>query len=216
MNEGSGSSTKNLVDGQAAAFAGGSPPSWNTSDPSIAFNGGVSGNSFVNAGTGLTFDQLPTSRMTIVAKVWWTTGTSGGICEKNDQNSVDGFLFGVTRSGSLQLTVEKSGSNMRVLSGVAVTAGQWAQVAVTWDGTVGTAAEARLFVNGTEQTKVLNNTGSGSLGFAGATNQPFRIGTASFDDFGSFSGKIAYLAVYKGRILTPAEMTQLDTRLPIR
>ncbi|SPF53176.1 hypothetical protein SBA4_5470018 [Candidatus Sulfopaludibacter sp. SbA4] len=45
----------------------------------------------------------------------------------------------------------------------------------------------------------------------------FRIGNASFDPMnGSFNGKVAYLAVYKGRILTTAEMTQLDSRLPIR
>ena len=208
MNEGTGSSTKNLVNGATAAFSGNSPPSWNPGDPSILFRGGGSANSFLNAGTDPLFDRMPVNRFTIVAKVNLAGAGKLGICEKNDGNSADGFLFGIEASGDLKLTVEKSSSNLRVLaSGSAVTPGRWVQVAVTWDGTVGTAAAARLYVNGVEQTKVVNNNGSGTLGFAGATNQPFRIGTASFDDLGSLNGRMAYLAVYNGRILTTAEMS---------
>jgi hypothetical protein len=43
-----------------------------------------------------------------------------------------------------------------------------------------------------------------------------RIAQPRFDFAGSLNGKMAYLAVYKGRILTPAEMGQLDVQLPIR
>jgi hypothetical protein len=54
------------------------------------------------------------------------------------------------------------------------------------------------------------------LGTSNATNQPFRIGNASFDTMaGTLNGKIGYLAVYKGRVLTPSEMNQLDSQLPI-
>jgi hypothetical protein len=89
------------------------------------------------------------------------------------------------------------------------------QVAFTWDGTVGTAAGAHLFVNGVEQAKVSSSDGSGTLGYANATNQPFRIGNADFDFPGSLTGKMAYLAVYKGTILSTTEMGQLDAQLPI-
>ena len=97
-----------------------------------------------------------------------------------------------------------------------VPTGRWMQVAVTWDGTVGGAASAHLFIDGVEQAKTTSSDGSGTAGYANATNQPFRIGNASFDVPGSFNGKMAYLAVYKGRILTPAEMSQLDAHPPIR
>ncbi len=42
------------------------------------------------------------------------------------------------------------------------------------------------------------------LGTSNATNQPFRIGSASLDTMaGTLNGKIGYLAVYTGRVLTP-------------
>ncbi|MBI4903539.1 MAG: choice-of-anchor D domain-containing protein [Acidobacteria bacterium] len=216
MNEGSGAVTSNLVNGNTAFFSGSAIPAWNPADPSITFRGGASGNSFLNAGTDAVFDRMPVNRFTIVAKINVATPGAYGIAEKNDGNSADGFLFGMEASGDLKLTVEKS-SNIRVLAtGGAIRTGQWMQVAVTWDGNVGTAAAGRLYVNGVEQSKVVNNNGSGTLGFAAATNQPFRIGSGSFDSLGSMNGKMAYLAVYNGRILSSAEMTQLDARLPIR
>jgi len=89
-------------------------------------------------------------------------------------------------------------------------------VAFTWDGTVGTAAAAHLYINGSEQTKASSADGGGTIGYSNATNQPFRIGNASFDSqAGSLNGRIEYLAVYKGRILTTTEMNQFDSRLPI-
>ena len=217
LNEGSGSATKNLATNGTATFAGASAPGWNTADPSVQFRGGAPGNSFLNAGTDAAFDRMPTGKFTIVAKINASDLTAPlGIGEKSDGNNVDGFIFGLQRNGNLMLTVEKSNTDMRVrASGDAVRAGQWVQVAVTWDGTVGTAEAAHLYVNGVEQAKSISNGGSGTLGFAAATNQPFRIGSASFDEFGSFNGKMAYVAVYNDRILTVAEMAQLDARLPI-
>lgn len=218
MNEGSGTTDNDLVDNQAASFSGSSTPTWNAMDPSIVFNGGSSLNSYLNAGTDLTFDQLPTSKITVVAKVYVSTLAAAGIAEKNDGNTIDsGFVFGWDNNGTLELTVEKSGADMRVAAGSGtIQAGQWVQVAFTWDGTVGNASAAHLFVNGIEQTKASSSDGAGTLGYANATGQPFRIGNASFDTVaGSLNGKMGYLAVYKGRILTATEMGQLDTQLPI-
>jgi hypothetical protein len=192
-------------------------PTWNTSDPSIVFNGGGSLASYVNAGTDSTFDQLPTSTMTVVAKVYVSTVAGAGVCEKNDGNTINsGFVFGWDNAGALKLTVEKSSTNMRVATASStITTGKWLQVAFTWDGTVGTAATAHLFVNGTEIAKASSADGSGTLGYSNATNKPFRIGNASFDFAGSLNGKMAYLAVYRGRILTTTELNTLDTQLPI-
>ncbi|MFN7935183.1 MAG: choice-of-anchor D domain-containing protein [Bryobacteraceae bacterium] len=217
LNEASGAVTRNLLNGTLGAFAGQSAPIWNTAEPSLNFLGGVSNNSFVDVGTDRAFDRMPVSRFTIVAKIFVPSLGEYGIAEKNDRNAADGFLFAMDSSGNLKLTVEKSTTNMRVTAaGGAIRPNQWVQVAVTWDGAIATAAAARLYVNGVEQQKSSANDGAGVLGFASATNQPFRIGTASFDALGSFNGRMAYLAVYNGRILTTAEMTQLDTRLPIR
>lgn len=110
MNEGSGTTDLNLVDGQVANFSGSSSPSWNTSDPSVVFNGGGSLNSYMNAGTDLAFDKLTTSQTTIVAKVYVTALATGGVCEKNDDNAADsGFLFGWDSSGTLSLHLGRHG-----------------------------------------------------------------------------------------------------------
>ncbi|MBS1824706.1 MAG: choice-of-anchor D domain-containing protein [Acidobacteria bacterium] len=217
MNEGSGAATRNLVSGALGSFAGPSAPIWNAAEPSLNFLGGVSNNSYVDFGTDLAFDRMPVNRFTIVAKIFVPTLGLYGIAEKNDRNVADGFLFAMDNAGNLKFTVEKSTTNLRVTAGGgAIRPNQWVQVAVTWDGAIATAAAARLYVNGVEQQKSSAGDGVGVLGFASATNQPFRIGTAAFDGLGSFNGRMAYLAVYNGRILNPAEMTQLDTRLPIR
>ena len=217
MNEGSGPTTLNLADGQLANFSGTSLPTWFPSDPSVLFNGGASGNSYLDAGADPIFDQLPIGQMTLVAKVYTPVVAAGGVAEKNDANAADsGFDFGWYGNGALALTVERSVSNLQVQAGAgAVTAGQWMQVAFTWDGTVGAAAAAHLFINGAEQAKAVASDGSGTIGYANATNRPFLIGNSSFYFPGSFNGKMAYLAVYKGRILAPAEMNQLDAAPPI-
>jgi YD repeat-containing protein len=216
MNEGSGTTDNDLVDNQTASFSGSGAPTWNTTDPSITFAGGVAQHSYLDAGADLTFDQLPTSQITIISKVYVTTVAAAGICEKNDVNQLAGFLFGWDSTGAVSLEVEHSQTNMKVTTGPVVTSGHWIQVAFTWDGTVNTTAAAHIFVNGIEQTKVSSTSPVGTLTYANATNKPFRIGTAGFDSIaGSLNGKMAYLAVYRGRILTPSDMSQLDSQLPI-
>src|SRR5947209_2252846 len=219
MNEGNGSTDKNLVNSKLAAFAGTNVPTWNFADPSMVFNGGGSLASYLDAGTDLAFDQLPTSQITIVAKIFVNQVAAAGVCEKNDNNITDsGFVFGWDSSGSLRLTVEKSTQDMRVASATGVIpAGQWIQVAFTWDGTSGVSSAAHLFFNAVELPKASASDGSGILGFANATNQPFRIGNVTFDPMaGALNGKMAYLAVYRGRILSTGEMVQLDGQLPIK
>jgi hypothetical protein len=224
MNEGSGTTDLNLVDGQKANFFGAAPATWNIQDPSIVFNGGGSLNSYLDAGTDTNFDQLPISQISVVAKVNVNTVAAAGVCEKNDDNTApadSGFLFGWDGTGSLQLSVEMAGGNMRAVTvGGIVQSGQWMQVAFTWDGTGGDSSPetaAHLFLNGAEPTRAPGQNGNGHLGYTNATDKPFRIGNASFDAMaGSLNGKMAYLAVYKGRILTPAELNQLDVQLPIK
>jgi len=218
MNEGNGIADLNLLDNQVANLSGSNAPTWNTSDPSIVFNGGTSLNSYLDAGPDPTFDQLTPQQMTIVAKVYANVVSAAGIVEKNDGDCCgSGFLFGWDNAGALQLNVEKSSGDMTVATtGGAVPPRQWVQLAFTWDGTLGMAGAAHVFVNGTEQGKATSADGSGSIGYTNATSRSFRIGNASFGPVaGSLNGKLAYLAIYKGRILTPTEMSQLDSQLPI-
>src|SRR6185437_15529083 len=219
MNEGTGTTDANVVDGQVATFSSNAstPPVWNTTDPSVAFNGTTSSlSSYLDAGTDLNFDQMPTNKITVVAKIFLNSVRQGGIVEKNEAQST-GFTFLVDGTGALNGYVLKSVSPMRVATGAgAVSSGQWVQVAFTWDGTVGTASAAHIYVNGVEQTKAVAQDGSGVLNYVNATNKSLRIGNNGYNtNLGALNGKIAYVAVYRGRILTNLELNQLDTQLPI-
>ncbi len=155
--------------------------------------------------------------MSIVVRLYLNSGGLGGIAEKNDGNADSGFVFSFDGNGGLHFNVERSAADMRVNSaGGVIPVGQWVQVAVTWDGTAPAAANAHLYLNGSELSKTQNNDGVGTIGYANATNKPFLIGNSTFDSSGSLDGKMAYLAVYNGRILTPAELKQLDAGLPVR
>jgi hypothetical protein len=219
MNEGSGTTDLNVADGQTASFSGTSLPTWNTTDPSVTFNGGASLASYLNAGTDLAFDQLTPGQMTVVGKIYVSTLAAAGVCEKNDGDAINsGFSFGWDSTGALKLQVETSSADVIVATNSGtVQSGGWVQVAFTWDGTSGaSASNAHLFVNGVEQTRLSSQNGTGTIGYTNATNKPFRIGNDSIGTFaGSLNGKIAYLAVYKGRVLTTSEMNQLDAALPL-
>jgi YD repeat-containing protein len=218
MDEGSGTFTTNRVSGEAATFAG-TWPTWNP-DPSLAFSGGSYLASYLNAAPGdPNFDALPVSQVTIAAKLYVTTLAAAGIVEKDDNGLIisDGIAFGWTSNGALRLSVGRAGQNLRVgTANGAITTGRWMQVAMTWDGTLGTTAGARLFIDGVEQSLTWLNEGSGTFNYNNARYQPFRIGTASAYDFGgTLNGKIAYVAVYKGRLLTGPELTTLNGALPL-
>jgi hypothetical protein len=222
----------NLVDGVTANQNGAAPPTWQAADPSIQFNGGASLNSYLDAGVDALFHDMPTSMITIVAKVFVTAVANGGICEKNDDkppNSDSGFIFVLTNTGALHVKVELSTQSMVLeTNGGVVTAGQWMQLAFTWDGTqynavtqTAPSAAAAIFVNQTNQVNNLNavatHNGTGTLDTTRISNtRSFRIGNAAYDFAGSLNGRIAYMAVYKGRILTTTEMAMLDATLPIK
>jgi hypothetical protein len=214
MNEGSGITTKNTVDNQTANLLGATPAHWNTTDPSIVFEGAGASNSYVDAGTDLAFDQLPTQKMTVVTKVWVNAVQPAGIVQKADLFQ-SGFAFSWDASGALQLKVLGFFNMVAATAGNVIVPGQWVQVAFTWDGTQGgLASAAHFYVNGIEQT-ILTAQNGRDMQYTGATNQPFLIGEAPSYYAGSLNGKMAYMAVYKGRILTPTELNQLDAQLPI-
>jgi hypothetical protein len=177
---------------------------------------------------------MPTSKITVVAKVFVTLLANAGICAKNDgkgPNTDSGFLFSLTPAGALQVTVEMTDHSVRNQTAVAVvTVGQWMQMAFTWDGTQyvppaganpGTTpfTAATIYINQVAQTPnaAASSNGQGTLDVTRAANtKPFQIGNATFDFPGCLNGKVAYVAVYKGALLTSTQLAMLDTQLPIK
>ena len=155
--EGTSAQDRNLVDMTTANPAGGAPPFWEVTDPSIVFHGGPSLNSYLDAGVDLLFNDMPTSKITIVAKVLANALIAGGICEKNDgkpPNSDSGFIFAMNNTGALRVTVELTNNSMRITTGAVVVVDQWMRLAFTWDGTqynsetaTAPAATATIYVN---------------------------------------------------------------------
>jgi hypothetical protein len=104
---------------------------------------------------------------------------------------------------------------------------QWVQVAFTWDGTqYDTATQTApnsacaIYINTQNQSGNINavnsHNGTGTLDTTKLSNAAsFRIGNVSYDFAGSFNGKIAYMAVYKGKILATTDPKTLDDSLPI-
>ncbi len=97
--------------------------------------------------------------------------------------------------------------------------GQWMQLSFTWDGTqyndgtaTAPAASATIYKDQVAQANATAADGHGTLDATRPSNhQPLRIGNVSYDFAGSFYGKIAYMVVYKGRLLTTTEMATLDS-----
>jgi hypothetical protein len=240
MNEGTGTMQglpavdTNLVDGQTANPSGAAPPTWEVADPSIVFNGGAPLNSYLDAGIDIRFNDLPTNKITVVAKVFVNVLANAGICAKNDgkgPNTDSGFLFSLTPAGALQVTVEMTDHSVRnQTAGGAVIVGQWMQMAFTWDGSqyvppAGATAgktpftAATILVNQIAQTPnpAMSSDGQGTLDVTRAANtKPFQIGNATFDFPGCLNGKVAYVAVYKGVLLTSTQLSMLDAQLPIK
>src|SRR6185503_16545279 len=125
-----------------------------------------------------------------------------------------GFVFGWDASGSLRLQIGRAYTNFTATTRTeAVTAGRWMQVAMTWDPA---NFAIHFFIDGVEQPMGSLGAGDGGIGYAGATYQPLQIGTGTSNSLsGTMNGKLAYLAIYKGRMLSAAELTELDTSLPI-
>jgi hypothetical protein len=223
QSQGQPADDTNVVDKTPANHSGSVAPWWELADPSIVFEGGLSLNCYLDAGIDPAFNDMPTSQITILAKIFFYGGVAGGICEKNDGNQGvkdSGFRFDVTSNGALRFIVELSTTNMVIQSeDKAVPVQRWVQVAFTWDGTqsTGPASAAGLYVNGALQPNASETNGVGNLDVSKASNNnPFRIGNADYGPAaGSFYGKMAYMAIYKGRLLSPSDMMALDASLPI-
>jgi len=178
MSEGSGSTDKNVVNGQLANFSGSNPPTWNAVDPSTVFHGGANFNtSYLDAGTGLTFDRLPNSRMTVVAKIFVNTVAGAGIAQKINSSVGSGFIFDITSQGQLRTQILKTSIPVQLISQPGtITSGQWMQVALTWDGTIGTGAAAHLYLNGNLLSPSSSADGSGTLDYTPLPISHFRLG----------------------------------------
>lgn len=85
----------------------------------MVFPGGSASASYLNAGTSTVFDQLPTSAVTLVAKVYVTTVAAAGVVGKTADVGYYGmhgvgFWWDVT--GALRFTAGRAYTNMLAAS----------------------------------------------------------------------------------------------------
>src|SRR5262249_31837520 len=133
MDERSGTSSTNVVNGQAAVFSGTTLPTWNSADPSISFPGGAYLTSYLSASSDSSFDQLTPGAITIVAKIYVPLVSANmGIVEKLDNNG--GLSIGFSSSWLLTASVCVSGRKIIFQNGNgAIVPGRWIQVAFVSD-----------------------------------------------------------------------------------
>jgi hypothetical protein len=191
--------------------------------PCLVFHGGGSQNSFLDDAVppSASFDQLSIRQISIVAKVFINPPLkAAGVCEKTDGVELNnGFVFGWSNAGAMNLAIENSATVLRVRTADAtVETGRWLQLAFTWDGTgLGAAVpeDAQFYLDAVKQANIASS--QGAPGGTDVPSQPFRIGNGSTVPMvGSLDGYMAYLVVYRNRILTPTELLQLDQQLPIK
>lgn len=219
MNEGSGITDKNLFDSSLATFSGANFPTWFTAPASnvmqcLTFPGGSVGpnsSGFLNAGHAATLDHLPINKGTLsIGLKWLTPAIESGLCVKFSGGGA-GVVYQINANGSVSFVLGASVTQLQVTTSPAfVPANQWLQLTVTWDGTTGHASDVHIYVNGTEATYVQQINASGLLDETGTD-----LYIATDYNKQGFLGKMAYFALYKGRILTTVEMATLNTTLPI-
>jgi len=167
---------------------------------------------FINAGSGSSLDDLPA--MTYVA---WIKPSSAGngratIMAKSDPSSALGLTYiyfdNVTATNGISFLRDTVTNDIgyTTVNNVAPL-NQWTHVVVSWDGTVGIAGNVKIYVNGTESSYQITDTGIGSL--ESDSGNDFTIGARKIT--GSeryFAGGIDEVRVYN-RVLSPSEAKQL-------
>ncbi len=169
-------------------------------------------NDFINAGSGASLDDMtaPTfsawikprsvgnGRATIIAKTNTFDAVGLAYVYFDNVTATNGISF--LRDTTLVDIGYSTVNNTTPLN-------EWTHVVVTWDGTIGNANNVRIYINGSESTYQITDTGTGSLeSDAGNT---FTIGSRS--QVGSeryFDGEIDEVRVYN-RVITASEAKQL-------
>lgn len=151
-----------------AVFSGGTPRSAAEEGQYLHFTGPGSGYIEVPDAPALN----PDSEITIEAWVFLTSGNGWGTDAEFEgcptfvgKNYVLGWWFGLDCAGSTRLSFYPDGQDSHVLSIGSVPVGEWAHVAVTYDG-----FDVRFYINGALDSTVP------APGVPGSSDAPLRIG----------------------------------------
>lgn len=120
-------------------------------------------------------------------------GGLGRIFEKQSSTTANGYRLQMNTGNSLIFAVDYGTTDIeRRTNTSAFALSTWNHVVVTWDGSA-TAANVRIYINGTEATYASTVDGVGGRNLDNAQN--FRIGNTS-DGSRTFDGKIDNVVIY--------------------
>ncbi len=169
-------------------------------------------NDYVNAFSGATLDDLPA----LTYSAWIKPRSAGNgratIVAKSDTASVIGLTYiyfdNVTATNGISFLRDTIATDIgyTTVNNVAPL-NEWTHVVVSWDGTVNSTNNVRIYINGVESAYQISDMGLGGLESDAANN--FTIGARSIS--GSeryFDGAIDEVRVYN-RVLTASEAKQL-------
>jgi hypothetical protein len=204
---GAGAQVLSLIDNTPGAFAGTTKPIYK--GPFLEFASGATGTAHLDWGASkmaLTRD-LAQGAFSVVSRFYWR-GTTGGLCERNDGNTVNaGWAWNIANA-RLGLVLERATTNLSFYSNFTTT-NKWVTGAVCYRGDL-TSANGKVYVDGVDQALNVNVDGSGAMGSDFANN--FYVGRSSITNQtsggGNFDGFIEYIYVFR-RFLRQAEVQQL-------
>jgi hypothetical protein len=216
MNEGGGTVVTDVVGGVVGAFSGTTLPIWlpEIYGPAVHFLHGAAASSFIDCGTPPSAQDLVllTSSGGPIGSSWFirflwddSNNASGGLCERNDVNTVNaGWLIGYDNAAGQPLGAQAEfggAANQRDTFFVPVV-NTWYDLVVTRDAAT-TSAKWIAYLNGVQLTTTTITSGSGTSG-SDATRHLY-IGRESFQSPASWAGFISTVCIWKGRILTLAD-----------
>lgn len=125
-------------------------------------------NDMVNAGSGSTLDDLPGLTYMGWIKPRSAGGGRGTLFAKVNSSNVQGltyvFFDNVTATNGISFLRDTLTTDISyTTTNNAVSLNEWAHVAVTWDGTVNTVGNVKIYINGVQSSYQISENGIGSL-----------------------------------------------------
>lgn len=216
-----GGPPRELTRGVVGTLSGSTPPTWGRADEAggaaLAFTNGASLTSYADFSTNALTQDLGLAPFTVIARAYWsgTNGNSGGLAERNDNNTVSaGWGFGVVNvagQGSIvELAVEFATTNLRARGNTFnPNSNVWHTFAGTYAGNA-TVANSFTYLDGVPSQNGVSVNGSGAQTSDSANS--FRIGNIDSiaANNGSWPGSIAWVAIFR-RQLSHAEIALWST-----
>ncbi len=222
MNEGSGSRIRDLVNGVVGVLSGTVLPAWQGGPDGFAlkFAGGTATNSYIDCGANAQLANLaransaggPMGCSFFFRAMWDGVASTGGLAERNDNNSVNaGWIVGFNSASTMMCLQEFSTTNERDTFTSPV-AGRWFDILVSYDEGLPSTVQPeggtfmRVYIDGVPITVTRAGQANGTSGSDAANT--FYIGREQFQAAGSWNGYISTAMFWK-RALSRQEAQQL-------